>query len=371
MKIITLIIRVITGVLFIFSGLVKAIDPRGLAYKMQEFFEAFSNDGCFVKMMHTLSEYALTFSIIIITLEVIIGVALLLGWQKKFTAVMLLLLMVLFTFLTSYVLFSGKIRACGCFGDCIPITPVQTFTKDIILLIFSVFILFSLKYINPVAKPFPLLLYMAIAVLATVSLQIYVLSHLPIVDCLPFKKGNNILKLREMPENAIQDKFDYTFTYSKNGEKKDFKPDALPDSTWEYVDRKQILIEKGSNNIPLINDFNLTNDLGEDVTNDILQLKDPYYLLYIKDISRDAKEWLPELKRIIDNNKDRKFYFITSQAKPVQEFIKTNEIQITGLLTLDATALKTAARANPTLYLMKGPVVQKKWGWADFDSVLK
>ena len=370
MKLLITIIRIFTGILFIFSGLVKAIDPRGLAYKMQEFFEAFANDGYFKGLMLMLNDYALGFSIIMITLEVIIGVALLLGWKKKFTTIMLLLLMILFTFLTSYVLFSGKIRACGCFGDCIPITPIQTFTKDIILLVFSLILLFSRKYINPVAKPLPLLFYMSIATIFTIFLQIYVLKHLPVVDCLPFKKGNNILELREMPKDAVQDKFDYVFIYSKDGAEKEFKATELPDSTWEYVDRKQTLIEKGKNNIPLINDFNLGDEDGNDVTQSILENPNEYYLLFIKDFKSDVNKWLPPIKKLIENSNGKKdFYIITSQVGPVNEFISKNNLQPKALLSLDATALKTAARVNPTLYLMQGPIVKKKWGWADFGKI--
>ncbi|MEO5967682.1 MAG: BT_3928 family protein [Ferruginibacter sp.] len=372
MKILITIIRIFTGILFIFSGLVKAIDPRGLAYKMQEFFEAFANDGYFKGLMHILNDYALSFSIIMITLEVIIGLALLLGWQKKFTTIMLLLLMILFTFLTSYVLFSGKIRACGCFGDCIPITPIQTFTKDILLLIFSLVLLFSRKYILPVAKPLPLLLYVSVATLLTLFLQFYVLKHLPVIDCLPFKKGNNVLELREMPKNAVQDKFDYIFVYSKDGANKEFKATELPDSTWEYVDRKQTLIEKGSNNVPLINDFNLGDEQGNDVTQTVFTNQNEYYLLFIKDFSNDSNQWLSSIKKLMkESNGKKDFYIITSQVAPVKEFIFKHGLQPTGLLSLDATALKTAARANPTLYLMQGPIVKKKWGWGDFWKIDK
>src|ERR1700712_1569670 len=179
------IIRVLTGLLFIFSGLVKAIDPLGLAYKMQEFFEAWGHTASLTNMMNALDGYAVPFSIIMITLEVVVGVALLIGWQKKFTTWILLLLMLFFTFLTSYVLFSGKIRACGCFGDCIPLTPIQTFTKDIVLLILVLLILFGRKYINPLFsnKVNGVLFFISLA--AVLGLQWYVLKHLPVKDCLP------------------------------------------------------------------------------------------------------------------------------------------------------------------------------------------
>src|ERR1700712_1187718 len=168
------IIRVLTGLLFIFSGLVKAIDPLGLAYKMQEFFEAWGHTASLTNMMNALDGYAVPFSIIMITLEVVVGVALLLGWQKKITAWILLLLMLFFTFLTSYVLFTGKIRACGCFGDCIPLTPMQTFTKDIVLLLFAFFLLFNTKYITPVLKPLANSLVVLLGICLTILLQVHV-----------------------------------------------------------------------------------------------------------------------------------------------------------------------------------------------------
>ncbi len=370
MKIAVTTARILTGLLFIFSGLVKAIDPRGLAYKMEEFFEAWSNAGFMKGMMESLSHYSLSFSIIMITLEVVVGVALLIGWQKKLTTWILLLLMLFFTFLTSYVLFSGKIRACGCFGDCIPLTPVQTFTKDIILLVLVLLLLFKSKYITPVAKPFFSFLYILLATLLTLALQFYVLKHLPLKDCLPYKKGSDILKSREMPADAVQDKFEFVFVYEKDGVKKDFPVSALPDSTWKFVERKQTLIEKGKNNIPLINDFSLTDADGVDQTDSILSNPAEYYLLFIKEVPDNTEEWLTAFKKISTSAvvQIKKLYVVTAQRTAVEKFMLKNAISVDKVLTCDATAIKTAARTNPTLYKMKGAIVQEKWGWADFGK---
>lgn len=369
MKTIVTIARILTGTLFIFSGLVKAIDPRGLAYKMQEFFEVFAREGYFKSMMDALNDHALTFSIIMITLEVVLGVALLLGWQKKFTTWLLLLLMLLFTFLTSFVLFSGKIAACGCFGDCIPITPIQTFTKDIILLVLVFLLLFKSEYIRPLNKPLILSLYILLAVILTLALQFYVLNHLPPADCLPFKKGNNILELRKMPADAVSDKYDYTFIYEKNGEKKEFTAAALPDSTWNFSERKQALIQKGKNNVPLINDFKLNAADGSDSTEAILNNPSEYYLFFLEFPSLHTKEWLNDLSSLTATMSGRKkVYLITSQRNAAENFLSKNNIAVDAVYTCDATAIKTAARSNPALYLMKGPVVQEKWGWAELDK---
>ncbi len=373
MKVFVTVARIFTGVLFVFSGLVKAIDPKGLAFKMQEFFEAWSGSGFMPGLMKIFDTYALSFSIIMITLEVIVGVALLIGWKKKFTVSVLLLLMIFFTFLTSYVLFTGKIRACGCFGDCIPLTPVQTFTKDVVLLVLSFFLLLNLKYISPIAKPFFSFLYILSATILILFLQWYVLRNLPLVDCLPYKKENNLIELRKMPADAVPDKYDYLFIYKKDGTQKEFKADATPDSTWEFVDRKQTLTQKGSNNIPVISDFSLTTESGTDTTNDILNTSGKYYLFYIKELETYPQNWDEDLvliNRFLAAGK--KVMIVTAQLTPVKERLKKlNNKYIHNLifLTCDATVMKTVARVNPTLYLMNGPIVKNKWSWTAFKNL--
>lgn len=361
------IIRFLTGLLFIFSGLVKAIDPLGLAYKMQEFFEAWASDGIFPSLMHAMDKYALGFSIAMITLEVAVGVALLIGWKKKLTTWVVFMLIAFFTILTAYVLFSGKIRACGCFGDCIPLTPVQTFTKDLVLLAFSLLLICKRGMIHPVLKPWPSFLVMLLAVIAVLVIQNRALSHLPLKDCLPYKEGNNILELRQMPKDAVPDQYDYMFLYEKGGLKKEFPVTGLPDSTWTFVERKQVLVKKGKNNVPLINDFSLTAPGGNDSTEAILGTAGEYFLLFVKDLDGyplAASEDVALVKKLTGSGK--MVFVVTAQRGKVSDrFRETNAI----VLTCDATAIKTAARSKPAIFKMEGPVVKKKWGWADFDKV--
>ncbi len=375
MKQVVNISRILVGILFIFSGLVKAIDPLGLAFKMQEFFDVWAAEGIMQGLMHWLNEQALMFSILMITLEVVLGIALLLGWRTKTVSWLLLLMMLFFTFLTSYVLFSGKIKACGCFGDCVPLTPIQTFTKDIVLLVLVLIILSGRKYIKPLFRGNVNGSIFLIALFGVLALQWYVLKHLPVKDCLPFKAGNNILELRKMPADAIPDKYDYIFVYKKAGELKEFKVDALPDSTWEFAERKQVLVQKGKNNVPLINDFVLKTASGNDTTDAILNTPGTYYLLFIKEVNLLD----------IGGEDQRVAALLAAGGKPVYVISserKNTEARFSGLTTFaepvsipvlncDATALKTAARNNITLYRMEGPVVKNKWGGNDIKNALK
>ena len=371
MKISVTIARIIVGVLFIFSGLVKAIDPLGLTYKMQEFFEVWARDGYAVQLMNWMYEQSFTFSIIIISIEVVLGVALLIGFKKKLVLVCLLILMMFFTFLTSYVLFSGKIATCGCFGDCIPLTPIQTFTKDILLLLLIIFLLFRQQYITILYKGITPTALVLISIIGVIILQLHVIKHLPLKDCLPFKIGNNLIKLRQMPADAIPDKFDYNFVYQKGGVKKDFTTSQLPDSSWNFVERKQILLQKGKNNVPRINDFSLTDSTGADVTENLLNQKKSYYLFFIKDFDNNPAKWIDDFKAFAQRAKQKSLsiYIVTADKEgAIHLFNNINKLDL-QIYTCDATAIKTAARANPTLFFMQGPVVQNKYSWADIDKM--
>lgn len=373
MRILVNIIRVIVGVLFVFSGLVKANDPHGLSYKMQEFFERWAADGFLPSLMNWLHQFSLEFSIIMIALEIVVGVGLLLGIWKYFFGWITFILMIFFTWLTGYAALSGKIATCGCFGDCLPLSSMQSFIKDVVLIVFSLIILLGLKFIKPVfSKPLNIII-LIIAAIFSLGMQWYALRHLPLVDCLPFKKGNNILELREMPANAIPDKKEYRFIYEKEGRQKEFTIKDLPDSTWTFISRNDVIIEKGSNNEPPIKDFILTTSSGADTTQAVLGVDASYYLFYVTAIKDSHAQWEKEFKRIYEYAQlsGRSFAVVTADPDNAKRFFNEELKLDIPVLSLDATAFKTAARTNPELYLMHGPVVKDKWGSADLDKALR
>ncbi len=373
MRVLANVSRVLVGVLFIFSGLVKANDPLGLSYKMQEFFEVWAQNPGLTNSMAWLHNYALPFSIIMITLEIIVGVGILLGIWKRFFSLLLLLLIIFFSFLTGYAVLSGKIATCGCFGDCIPLTAIQSFIKDLILLVLILIIFFGRRYILPVLTPAVNVSILLVSIFIVSGFQWFVMRHLPVVDCLPFKKGNNLLELRKMPANAIPDKKDFKFIYKKDGKDEEFTRKNIPDSTWEFVSREDFIVEKGSNNEPPVKDFYLSTSSGNDSTEDILGRQGNYYLFFVKDLSTGTDYWLNNFNAVYTKAKQNNIplYVVASQASAAQQFFNERNNFNLPILSLDATALKTAARTNPELYLMNGPVVENKWGWADFDKVVK
>src|ERR1043165_544631 len=245
MKLLVNIIRVFVGLLFIFSGLVKANDPLGTAYKMEEYFEVWGRDlqsGSFLlKFFHFLNEHTLFLSVTMNAFEIIAGVALLLGWRMKLFSWLLLLLMIFFTILTGYTYRTGQPTNCGCFGDCIKITPEYSFYKDVLLSVLILVILFTRKYIRPLFKPGMNTALMFLITVFSFGLQWYSLRYLPPVDCLPFKKGNNISEKMKMPANAIPAVRETRVVYKNinTNEKKNMSYDEFMksniwlDSTWK------------------------------------------------------------------------------------------------------------------------------------------
>jgi len=365
--------RWIVGLLFIFSGLIKANDPHGLSYKMQEFFERWAADGLLPGLMNWLHRFSLEFSILMIALEIVAGVAILLGLWKNFFTWLLFILIIFFTALTGYADLSGKITECGCFGDCIPLTSKQSFIKDIILFVLILILLIGRKHIKPAFPKFVNIFIFEIVVIFSFYSQWYVMRKLPVLDCLPFKIGNNILDLRKMPADAVPDKKDYIFVYEKDGLKKEFNIKDLPDSSWTFVSRKDVIIQKGHNNEPPIKDYLLITKDGADTTDAVLSLDSDYYMFYVNHVKSSSSKWFDDFRKVQQFASQSKIplVIVTSDPEDSHSFFSMEKQLHLPILALDAVAFKTAARTNPELYLMHGPVVKNKWGSADILSALR
>ncbi len=360
MKTLLNIARLLVGVLFIFSGLVKANDPLGLSYKMQEFFEVWN--------WHFLHDYTLAFSVIMIVFEILAGVAVLLGWKMKLFSWLLLLLIVFFTFLTAYALFSGKIRECGCFGDCIPLQAYQSFLKDLVLLALILLIFRNWKKITPLVSSRKALVILFFTTVVSFSLQWFVLQHLPLVDCLPYRSGNNILEKMKPPPGAIPDSTVILFTYEKEGKPLSFTADEFPDDfddSYVFLKREDKVVRKG-NAVAAIRDFALQTRNGNDTTQALLGDQEYKLFLLLKDGYRPGP-WLEALNLIKERTGNRgiRMYLVTN-LENVPELDTSLE-----MLRADGTAIKTAARHNPTLYLVEGATIRGKWSAPDLVRALQ
>jgi uncharacterized membrane protein YphA (DoxX/SURF4 family) len=385
MKLVLNITRIIVGILFIFSGLVKANDPLGLSYKMKEFFEIWNSGlehGSFflrnilINLFQFFHDHSLSISVFMIAFEIIAGVALLLGWRMKVFSWLLLLLILFFTFLTGYAFYSGKFTNCGCFGDCLPISPKASFLKDIALTALIFFLFAYRKNIRPYFSGKTNFGIMTAATVLSFGLQWYVLNYLPLVDCLPFKKGNSIPEKMKMPANAIPDSTVITFVYEKEGKKIEFTADKFPNDfkvpPYKFITRYDKIIRKGKNNEPPIKGFSLKTPSGFDSTDIILS--QPYcLLLFCEDFSTPVKYWKKDFEKLrkVANQKNIPVYIVTASANEAIIALRKTPFSDIQIFECDFTAIRTAARTNPCLYLLKQGIVVNKWSYKKISNAVK
>jgi uncharacterized membrane protein YphA (DoxX/SURF4 family) len=368
MKITVHIIRIVVGLLFIFSGLVKANDPLGLSYKMQEFFEIWG--------MHRFNGWSLILSVLMNGFEIIAGFALLTGWRIGLFSRLLFILILFFTFLTGYTYVTGKPVNCGCFGDCLPITSKTSFLKDVILTLLIGFLYFKQKLIKPLFTETGVTAFMFVITVFSFGFQLYTLTNLPVVDCLPFKKGNNITEKMKMPANAIPDSTVITFVYSKAGKELEFTADKFPTDfnkdTYTFVRRYDKIIKKGKNNEPPIKGFVLSGETNTDSTGFVLE--QPFaVLLFIEKFEKAGNTWKERFEEI----------YKTAKAKNIPAFLITAESGISSsqfsnsgfaditVFKCDYKAIQTAARSNPCIYLIKQGTVQNKYSGRNLKNIIK
>lgn len=364
MKYILWILRIVIGVLFIFSGVVKANDPMGLVYKMDEFFEVLN--------MSFMIPWSFAFSIVMIAFEIVCGVAVLIGASFRFFSLMLVLMNLFFTFLTGYALYSGKIKECGCFGACIKISPEGTFYKDIVLTIISVILyiyrgrvsgLFS-KGINGAIVVF--------AIIFSFGIQWWALKHLPFNDCMPYKPGNSIWERMQPGPDYKPAVITSVFIYAKDGKNQEFTSENYPwqDTTWKFVDRRDKVIKEATGE-PDIHDFILNDSDHNDRTEEILTAKGYTLFWFIREIDKAHTVNMETLSALAAKAKalNVPFYVLSSDTREkTLELLWKNNMGTLDILSLDGTASKTAMRANPGLMLMHDGKVAQKWSYADYPK---
>jgi hypothetical protein len=210
------------------------------------------------------------------------------------------------------------------------------------------------------------------------------LKYLPPVDCLPFKQGNSIPEKMKLPANAVPDSIVMTFVYEKQGKKVEFTADKFPadfnDSLYKYVDRYDKLVRKGKNNEPPIKGFSL-NGATIDTTGatqmadstSIILSQPTALLLFNTELPGKDPNWKKDLLEVYSGAGQRKipFYFITTNRDSAKVVFSQMGFKDIHVLACDFTAIRTAARANPTLYFIKQGVVAGKWSYANLDDAKK
>lgn len=348
MKYLIQLCRILLGVTFIISGMIKLNDPMGFSFKLEDYF---APD---VLNMPFFVPYTLTFAILVCIFEVVLGVTLLVGYKKKLTLWLLLAMLVFFGFLTFYSAYFHKVTDCGCFGDAIKFTPWQSFTKDMVLLVLALIVFWGQKYVQPITKGNLPLLITVISVLFCISFVYYVYNHLPIKDFRPYKIGTNIPKGMELPPNAVT----YYWTFKVNGKEKVIvtKDASFPKVDGEYVS------STSTTELPPIHDFYIQDKDRE--TDYLPQFMAEEKLLMVVSYRLDLadQEAFKTIKTVTDKALKNGYTVIglTSQMEKAPYIVKKYELNFNFYYN-DATTLKTMIRSNPGLIVLsKGTIIDKK-----------
>lgn len=378
--------RIFVGVLFIFSGLIKANDPVGFAIKLDEYFELFAEAGSIFSFFK--SEWLLNSTVqlasFICILEVALGVCLLIGLWKNLVAWLLLLMMLFFTWLTGYSALTGKVTDCGCFGDAIPLTPWQSFYKDIVLTILILFIFFMRRHIKPLFNNVVGFAIFFIASACTLWITVHVQKHDVFKDYRPYAVGQNIRENMLIPADAEKGVVQMTYTYKnkstgesneitmRSDESSKTEMDKITtlsaDKNWEFVDRKDKVIKKGF--IPKISDFAVINENEEDITADVLNYDDYLFMVVSPDLDKTntgAWQKINELQVAGEAEGISTFALVSNSNDEIETFRHENNTAF-PFYKGDYKVCLTITRMNPGIVLLKNGTVIDKWAWRDLPA---
>ncbi len=363
--------RLILGIVFTFSGFVKAVDPVGSAIKFTDYFNAMD--------MPALSSMALVLAFVLSAMEFFVGFALILNIKSKLAAYGALAFMIIFTPLTLWMALANPVTDCGCFGDAIVLSNWETFWKNIVLLALSIFLVIKSKATDAWFKPKTAYGMLGVGFAFIMLFQYYNLKHLPVIDFRPYSEGTYIPDQMIIPEGAEQDSVITYLYYEKEGETKEFTAENYPweDTTWVWKDTKSVVVQQGY--IPPIHDFEIyafnfrnSSKKGDSNIADQLLENPGYSLLLISDdLKKAAIEPIKSLTNLMNYCQVHKFktYFITSSVGT--DILNTHSKLpfIIDFYLADATTLKTIIRSNPGMVLLKQGKVIAKWHYNDFPTI--
>ncbi|SFF28942.1 BT_3928 family protein [Sunxiuqinia elliptica] len=367
MKTLWHVARILLGLVFIYSGFVKGIDPWGMTYKFTDYFTAWG--------MESLSSLAFPLGILLSAVEFIIGIALVCNVFISFFSFLSLLMMGFFTILTLVIAIQNPVTDCGCFGDALILTNWETFFKNIFLLAFAIITFFYRKRYRPKKLPLIASIMAGTTVFVFAYLVDYSYNHLPILDFRPYKIGVNIPEGMTVPEDAPQDVYENTFHYkNKNtGEVKEFNQENYPwqdTINWEFVSMEDPVLVKKGYEAPIHNFFIETPE-GEDIK-DFFLYDENYTFFYIAyNLQKSNLSTLPvldELARYAEQNGMNFIGLSASLPEDIEAFKQDNSLSF-EIFNADEITLKTMIRSNPGLMLLKNGTIIDKWHFNDFPSV--
>lgn len=343
--------RFFVGCLFIFSGLIKLNDPIGTEIKLEEYFEVFAED--FGSFFLWFKPIAMEIGMVMILLEVVIGVAVLLYYRMWITTVVMLLIMIFFTFLTFYSAYFDKVTDCGCFGDAIKLTPWQSFIKDVILMIFVLHLFWYRKTYRAVLPERVGDIVIGAVGLVSLVLGVYAIRHLPFIDFRAYRIGNHIPQQMIPPEQPI---FEYTFRKNDGSlmQSEKYLTDTLE---YRYVSVRQTNADRTK---AKITDYAVSSPEGEDVTQETFNGAKLLFIIY--DVTKASVANMDDIRSLVSalDGKVEMMVLTSSLAEQFEAFRHEHQLAVPYYFA-DATVLKTIVRSNPGITLWVDGTVKGMW----------
>lgn len=366
LKMIVNLCRIIVAVTFIFSGFVKAIDPIGTQYKLQDYLGAIGMAGILPNWT------LLAVAVFLAAIEFCIGIFLLFAIQRRLISKLTVAFMAFMTMVTVWIVVADPVKDCGCFGDALHLTNTETLIKNIVLLVCSLAIMYRpLAMFRFVSKSNQWIVtnYTIVFILVSSGLSLY---FLPIFDFRPYHIGVNIPRGMEIPKGAKLPQFKTSFIMEKNGQRKEFTLDNYPDASWKFIDSKTVQTSEGY--IPPIHDFSITdNKTGLDLTNSVLSHKGYTFLLIAPHLETADDSNFGDIDRLYEyaQSYDIPFYCLTaSTTKAIKRWIDLTGAEYPFCIT-DEAVLKTIIRSNPGLLLLKDGTIINKWSHNNLPNEAK
>lgn len=364
--------RTILALTFIFSGFVKAIDPLGTVYKVEDYLR----DG-FGHIFQWAMPLAGTIAVLLIVTELVLGICMLLNVRTRWTSWATLVFYLIMTPITLYIAIANPVKDCGCFGDALVLTNWQTFYKNIVLLVLAIALVVCNKSIPALFSSWVELIIALFAIVASLGLMGYCYIHLPIIDFRPYKVGNNLIELTTPPS---PDTTLVSLIYEKEGVQQEFTIFNYPkgDSTWTFVDQVSTpcMFDEHHQPVPMKSLDPVIVDLklemkGEDYTESILYSDEPVTLIVMYDLNKRNRK---QARRAAELFREIRFhggecYFLTGSTK--EDIIAfAQEVGIDpdddAFFFMDATPIKTIARANPGIVILQNGIVREKYNMRDY-----
>ena len=362
MKYLVGVVRIFVGILFIISGFIKLNDPVGFSFKLEEYFSQGVLDLPF------LMPYALAISMLVVIVEVLVGVMLILGYKRKLTLGTLLAMIVFFTFLTFYSAYFNKVTDCGCFGDAIKLTPWESFTKDVILLVLIAILIVGRNYIAPLLKPKAVTAVLLASLLACVGYVYYVLNHLPVIDFRPYEIGKNIAEGMSVPPGAPKAIFEYRWKFNVGGEEEIYITEGdYPSVDGEFIDVETTELQAGYE--PPVHDFTIEQD-GEDFASALLQ--EPKLMMVVAyDLRKSNLAVFEQINEVANTALENGYKVIGMSASgPDQTAVLKEKYDLAfDFYFTDETTLKTIVRSNPGILLLEKGTIKQKVHYNDLEDL--